>query len=274
MLEERLQLSERRACRAIGQSRSTQRRCAPIPTPEEERIRQRLRELAKAHQRYGYRRMTTILRREGFVVNHKRTQRLCRDEGLRVVHKAKKRSRVGHSSYPAKRLRAMHPDHVWALDFQFDQTRNGKTLKILNITDEFTREALAVKVERCIDADATVEVLEQLVATRGQSPSFIRMDNGPEMTANAIRDWCRFSRSGASYIDPGSPWQNPFIESFNGKMRDELLNVELFETLFEAKVLAEDFRVEYNTYRPHSALGQQTPTEFAARWPTKVPQVS
>jgi putative transposase len=274
MLEERLQLSERRACRAIGQPRSTQRRCPPVPAPEEERLRQRLRELAREHQRYGYRRMTTILRREGFVVNHKRIQRLCRDEGLRVVHKAKKRSRVGVSSCPANRLRATHPDHVWALDFQFDQTHNGRVLKILNITDEFTREALVVKVERCIDADATVAELERTVSARGRAPRFIRMDNGPELTANAIRDWCRFSRSGASYIDPGSPWQNPYIESFNGKMRDELLNTELFETLLEAKVLAEDFRVEYNTYRPHSALGQKTPAEFAAQWPTTKPLVS
>jgi putative transposase len=210
--------------------------------------------------------MTTLLFREGFVVNHKAVQRLCRDEGLRVLHKAKKRYRLGSSDTEAKRLRAAAPNQVWALDFQFDQTREGKVLKILNVTDEFTREALAIKVERRIDADATVAVLEEIVATRGRSPAFIRCDNGPELTANAVRDWCRFSGAGASYIEPGSPWENPFVESFNGKLRDELLNVELFETLLEAKVLAEDFRIEYNTYRPHSALGQLTPEEFAARW--------
>ncbi len=137
--------------------------------------------------------MTAILRREGFVVNHKRIARLCRDEGLRVVHKPKKRSRVGVSALPARRLSATHPDHVWALDYQFDQTRDGRVLKILNITDEFTKEALAIVVRRSIDADATVDVLDGLVAERRVAPRFIRCDNGPELTANALRDWCRFS---------------------------------------------------------------------------------
>jgi putative transposase len=210
--------------------------------------------------------MTAILRREGFVVNHKRIARLCRDEGLRVVHKPKKRSRVGVSTLPARRLSAQHPDHVWALDYQFDQTANGRVLKFLNITDEFTKEALAIVVRRSIDADATVGVLDGLVTERGVAPRFIRCDNGPELTANALRDWCRFSGAGASYIDPGSPWQNPFVESFNSKLRDELLTVELFETLLEAQVLAEDYRIEYNTWRPHSSIGQLTPAAFAKSW--------
>jgi putative transposase len=217
--------------------------------------------------------MTSILRREGFVVNHKRIQRLCRDEGLRVVHKPKKRSRVGISTLPARRLTAEHPNHVWALDYQFDQTRDGKVLKILNITDEFTREALAIVVRRSIDADATVKVLEDLVGER-RSPRFIRCDNGPELTANALRDWCRFSGSGASYIDPGSPWQNAFVESFNSRLRDEFLSVELFDTLLEAQVLAEDYRIEYNTWRPHSSIGNLAPVEFAARWATNRTLVS
>jgi putative transposase len=210
--------------------------------------------------------MTAILRTEGFLVNHKRIQRLCRDEGLRVVHKPKKRLRVGVSALPARRLAAEHPNHVWALDYQFDQTRDGRVLKFLNITDEFTREALAIVVRRSIDADATVAVLEALVRERGGAPRFIRCDNGPELTANALRDWCRFSGAGASYIDPGSPWQNPFVESFNSKLRDELLSVELFDTLLEAQVLAEDYRIEYNTWRPHSLLGQLPPAEFARKW--------
>ena len=218
--------------------------------------------------------MTAVLRDEGFLVNHKRIQRLCRDEGLRVVHKAKKRSRVGVSTLPARRLTATHPDHVWAIDYQFDQTRDGRVLKILNITDEFTREALAIVVRRSINADATVDVLDRLVGQRGRSPRFIRCDNGPELTANALRDWCRFSRTGASYIDPGSPWQNPFVESFNSRLRDEFLSVELFETLLEAQVLAEDFRIEYNTWRPHSSLGYMPPEKFAARWTTTEPLVS
>jgi putative transposase len=273
MLMDRLEISERRACRAIDHPRSTQRRPAPVPGNEEEQLRTRLRKLARAHPRYGYRRMTTILRREGYCVNHKRIQRLCRDEGLRVLKKAKKRSRIGTSETDGTRLRATYPNHVWAIDFQFDQTTNLKTLKLLNITDEFTKEALAIEVDRSITADDTVEVLEAIVASRG-APDFLRMDNGPELTANALRDWCRFSLSGSVYIEPGSPWENPFIESFNGKLRDELLNVEAFETLLEAQVLAEDFRIEYNTYRPHSSLGGLTPAEFAEQWRQNQPGLS
>jgi putative transposase len=266
MLVDCFPVSERRACRAIGQPRSTQRRAAPVPGAEEEHLRARLRDLARSHPRYGYRRMTTILRREGHQVNHKRIQRLCRDEGLRVVKKAKKRSRVGTSVINGTRLRATHPNHVWAIDYQFDQTTNFKTLKLLNITDEFTKEALAITVARSITSDATVDVLEGIVQERGAAPEFLRMDNGTELTANALRDWCRFSGSGSVYIEPGSPWENPFIESFNGKLRDELLNIEAFETLLEAQVLAEDFRSEYNTYRPHSSLGQLTPAAFLEQW--------
>jgi putative transposase len=274
MLLDRFSVSERRACRAIGQPRSTQRRPAAVPGTEEEHLRARLRDLARAHPRYGYRRMTTILRREGYCVNHKRIQRLCRDEGLRVLKKAKKRSRIGTSVTDGTRLRATHPGHVWAVDFCFDQTTNFKTLKLLNITDEFTKEALAIEVHRSITADDTVVVLESLVAAKEAAPEFIRMDNGPELTANALRDWCRFSESGSVYIEPGSPWENPFIESFNGKLRDELLNVEAFETLLEAQVLAEDFRIEYNNYRPHSSLGGLTPFEFAEQWRQNQPGLS
>jgi len=266
MLMDRLAISERRACRAIGQPRTTQRRGTPVPPDEEQVLRARLRELARARPRYGYRRMTALLRGEGFCVNHKRIQRLCRDEGLRVVKKAKKRSRVGVSTVPAVRLRADHPNHVWALDFVFDQTTNLRTLKILAITDEFTKEALALEVDRSITADHTVAVLEAIVASTGRTPEHLRMDNGTELTANALRDWCRFSTTATSYIEPGHPWENPFIESFNGKLRDELLNTEAFETLLEAKVLAEDFRIDYNTYRPHSSLGYRSPVSFAAEW--------
>jgi putative transposase len=266
MLMERLELSERRACRAIGQSRTTQRRGSPVPPHEERVIRARLRELARSRPRYGYRRMTALLRTEGFSVNHKRIQRICRDEGLRVTRRGKKRARIGVSSVPADRLRATRPDHVWALDFCFDQTTDIRTLKVLSITDEFTREALAIRVERSITADDTVAVLEQIAANTRRSPAFIRMDNGPEMTAHALRDWCRFSRTDTTYIEPGHPWQNPYIESFTGKLRDELLNLEAFATLLEAKMLAEDYRIDYNTYRPHSSLGYRTPASFAAEW--------
>jgi putative transposase len=163
---------------------------------------------------------------------------------------------------------------VWALDYQFDQTEDGRRLKLLNVVDEHTREALTIEVHRRIDADATVNVLDHLVAERGTAPRFIRCDNGPELTANALRDWCRFSGAGTSYIDPGSPWQNPYVESFGGRLRDELLAVEAFNTLLEAQVLVEDWRIEYNTLRPHSALGYLTPTDYAKAWTTHHPELS
>lgn len=153
-----------------------------------------------------------------------------------------------------------------ALAVCFDQTTDIKTLKVLSITDEFTREALAIEVDRSITADHTVAVLEAIVASTGRSPAFVRMDNGPELTAHALGDWCRFQGTDTSYIEPGHPWENPYIESFTGKLRDELLGVEAFAMLLEAKVLAEDYRIDYNTYRPHSALGYRTPASFAAEW--------
>lgn len=266
MIQDKHGFSERRACRLLGQPRSTQRRPAPPVPDEEQRIRARLRSLARQRPRFGYRRMTALLRDEGFCVNHKRIQRLCRDEGLRVLRRPKKRYRIGISTVPALRLRATRPDQVWAIDFLFDQTADLRTLKVLAVTDEFTKEALAIEVDRSIDADHTVRVLDQIVARTGRRPELLRMDNGPELTAHALRDWCRFSRAGSTYIEPGSPWENPFIESFNGKLRDELLDGEIFETLLEAQVLAEDFRIDYNTCRPHSSLGYLTPTKFAEQW--------
>ena len=266
MIQDKHGFSERRACNLLGQSRSTQRRPPPPVSDEEARIRARLRALARERPRYGYRRMTALLREEGFCVNHKRIQRLCRDEGLRVLRRPKKRYRVGVSTVPATRLRATRPDQVWAIDFLFDQTADLRTVKILAITDEFTKEALAIEVDRSIDADHTVRVLERIGARTGRRPASLRMDNGPELTAHALRDWCRFAHAGTSYIEPGSPWENPFVESFNGKLRDELLDAEIFETLLEAQVLAEDFRIDYNTYRPHSSLGYVAPSRFAEQW--------
>jgi putative transposase len=200
------------------------------------------------------------------MVNRTAVQRLWREEGLRVPTKRRKRQRLGTATYPADRLAAEHPNHVWALDYQFDQTLDGRVLKLLNVVDEHSREALTITVERRIDADATVNVLDRLVAERGTTPRFIRCDNGPELTANALRDWCRFSGTGTSYIEPGSPWQNPYVESFGGRLRDELLAVEAFSSLLEARVLVEDWRIEYNTVRPHSALGYLTPTDYAKTW--------
>ena len=265
MLQDRLGVSERRACQIAGQHRSTQRR-EPVVAEDDAALRGRLRELSRKRPRWGYRRAHADLVGEGWQINRKRVQRVWREEGLRVPQRRRKRQRLGHSTVPASRLRAEHPDHVWAFDFQFDQTADGHILKLLHVVDEFTREALAIRCERRIDSDATVCVLERLTASRGRAPEFVRCDNGPEMTANALKDWCRFAGTGSSYIDPGSPWQNPYVESFGSRVRDELLAVEQFSCLAEAKVLIEDWREDYNEHRPHSALGMKSPTKFARAW--------
>jgi putative transposase len=243
--------------------------------PDRDRaLREQLRQFSRAHPRWGYRRAHAVLREQGWRVNRKAVQRLWREEGLRVPTTGRKRQRLGISTCPADRLAAEHPDHVWALDYQFDQTLDGRILKLLNVVDEHTREAMAITVERRIDADATVRVLDHLVAERGTAPRFIRCDNGPELTANALCDWCRFSGAGASYIEPGSPWQNPYVESFGGRLRDELLAVEAFSSLLEAQVLVEDWRIEYNTLRPHSALGYLPPSDYAKTWTINQPALS
>ncbi len=159
------------------------------------------------------------------------------------------------------------PNVIWAADFQFDQTSNGRTVTILNVIDEFTREALATEVERSIDADHVVAVLDKIAGVRGY-PKFVRFDNGPEFVAHAVADWCRFNNNKTLFIDPGSPWQNAWVESFNGRMRDEHLNGQLFDSLFEAQVLTEDWRIDYNINRPHSAHGWKTPAAFAKEWTT------
>ncbi len=268
MLQDRLGLSQRRACRIVGQHRSTQR-YPRRRARSDEALRARLREFSRTRPRWGYRRAWVVMRNEGWAVNRKKVQRIWREEGLRVPACRRKRQRLGTSTVPAERLRAQAPDEVWALDFQFDQTADGKILKLLHIVDEHTRESLAIVVNRRIDADATVDALERLVTQRATVPGFIRCDNGPELTANALRDWCRFSGAGASYIEPGSPWENPYVESFSGRLRDELLAVEQFDTLLEAQVLIEDWRIDYNANRPHSSLGWQPPHAYAQTWKTQ-----
>lgn len=262
---DRLRLSERRACEIAGQHRSTQRH-QPKVADDEAWLRRRLREIAGQHKRWGYRRAHGHLVAQGLSVNRKRVQRTWREEGLRVPKRARKRRRTGDSTVAADRLSARCPDHVWALDFQFDATTDGRQLKFLNIVDEFTREALATECERTIDADRTVAVLKRLVGERGGAPAHIRADNGPELTANALRDWCRLESTHTAYIEPGAPWQNPYVESFNARMRDEHLDVEAFTSLAEAKVLTADWRADYNVNHPHSALGMMSPSRFAASW--------
>lgn len=267
MLQDRLGISERRACRYVGQHRSTQRHL-PITAEDDAALRAELRRISRRRPRWGYRRAHQLLLDEGWELNRKRTQRLWREEGLRVPRRRRKRQRLGESTVPARRLRAQAPDHVWALDFQFDQTADGRILKLLHIVDEFTREALAIECHRRIDADKTVATLDRLVTERGKAPAFIRCDNGPELTANALRDWCRFARAGSAYIEPGSPWQNPYVESFGSRIRDELLAVEQFSCLAEAQVLVEEWRQDYNRHRPHSALGMMTPHAFGVGYRT------
>jgi len=208
MLEDRLGLSERRACEIAGQHRSTQRR-EPQRAPDDGALRGRLREISRERPRWGYRRAHARLVDEGWALNRKRTQRLWREEGLRVPARRRKRRRLGESTVPADRLAAERPDHVWALDFQFDQTADGRILKLLHVVDEFTREALAIECRRRIDADQTVAVLEGLVAARGTAPGHIRCDNGPELTANALRDWCRFTKAGSAYTSRARRGRTP-----------------------------------------------------------------
>ncbi len=264
MLRDRLGVSERWACRVVGQRRSTER-YEPKRAEEDQALRAELRKFSKERPRWGYRRAHHHLREEGWDVNRKRVQRLWREEGLRVPVRKRKRRRLGSSTVPAERLRAERPNHVWAFDFQFDQTADGRALKLLNIVDEFTRESLAMLVARSIDAETVVGSLQRLCGERG-APELLRCDNGPEMTAHALRDWCTLSGAGTAFIEPGSPWQNPFVESFHSRVRDELLDVEEFFSLAEARVVIGDWQEDYNRRRPHSALGMRTPAAFAGAY--------
>lgn len=223
-------------------------------------------ELAREHPRYGYRRVTALLRREGWSVNGKRVHRLWRQAGLKVPQARRKRRRLGHGGNSCTRHRAERPNHVWSYDFVMDQTSDGRRLKILPVVDEYTRECLAIEVERGLTAEDVVSTLEYLFEVRGE-PEHIRSDNGPEFIAEAVRGWLARRGSKTLYIAPGSPWENAYSETFNSRLRDELLDREEFETLKEAKVLLEDHRLEYNHRRPHSSLGYRTPAEFAAACP-------
>ncbi len=262
MCQRRFGASERRACKVVGQVRSTQRRPTPVRPPAEQRLRARLRDISRSHPRWGYRRVRIELTKEGCSVNTKRVHRLWRDEELQVRPHRRKRRR-GASTIDE--VLASRPNEVWALDFQFDATADGRQLKLLHGVDEFTREAIVMRVGRSCDADEVVTQVEDVMATRG-APDYLRCDNGPEFIARALADWCRFSGAGTVFIEPGSPWQNPYVESFNARVRDELLNMTEFYTLHEAEVLVDDFQMDYNWLRPHSSLGDLAPAVFAERW--------
>ena len=225
-------------------------------------MQRQIRQLSQDHPRYGYRRVTALLRREGHTVNSKRVQRVRRQEGLQVSRKQRKLRRLGLST--AERQRATHANHVWSWDFVEDQTENGTRFRVLTLIDEHTRECLAVHVDWSIRAVDVITVVEAAFARYGV-PEHLRSDNGPEFIAYAIQDWLREKNVKTIYITPGSPWENAYIESFHDKLRDECLNREIFGSLLEARVVIEQWRLEYNGWRPHSSLGYQTPAEFAGR---------
>jgi putative transposase len=265
-LTEHFGVSERRACKVIGQHRSTQRLDPPIVSDDEQRLREFLIAFSRERPRWGWRRAAKAARRAGWAVNDKRIRRLWREEGLKVPYRKRKKRLTGIGTHVGA-MSPIRPNVLWALDFQFDVTADGRTLKLLNVIDEFTRECPAIVVDRNIDADKVVATLDRLAAERGV-PAYVRFDNGPEFIAHAVADWCRFNGTDSVFIDPGSPWQNAWIESFNGRLRDELLNGWQFDSLLEARVIIEDWRVDYNMHRPHSAHGDLTPTEFATAWTT------
>jgi len=267
----KLGVSQRRACSALGQPRSSQRYEARQDTEEEQRLVARMHELVRKYPRYGYRMITAKLRQEGWRVNFKRIYRLWRREGFKVPRKTHKKRRLGHSGNSCARLRAEHADHVWCWDFIHDRTANGRPLKWLGITDEYTRECLALEVDRSITSDRVLDVLTNLFLTRGV-PKHIRSDNGPEFIAKAIQTHAEATGLEMAYIEPGSPWENGFAESFFSRLRDELLNIEEFMNLAEARWFAERRLIEHNEERPHSALGYRTPAEFAARCSASAPK--
>jgi putative transposase len=256
-VQQTLAVSERRVCRILGQHRSTQRR-VPIGRDDEERLTADIIELARQYGRYGYRRVTAMLGDAGWQVNHKRIERIWRREGLKVPQKQPKRARLWLNDGSCIRLRPERPNHVWSYDFVQDRTHEGRAYRMLNIIDEFTREALMIRVDRRLSSIDVIDALTDLFILRGP-PRFIRSDNGPEFVAKPVRDWIAAIGAATAYIEPGSPWENGYCESFNARLRDELLNGEIFYTLNEARIVIEQWRRHYNTVRPHSALGWKPP---------------
>ncbi len=254
-------MSERRACKVLDQPRSTQR-YEPMPDENEQALTRDIVELATLFGRYGYRRITALLRNRGWSVNHKRVERIWRREGLKVPGKQPKRARLWLNDGSCIRLRPQHPNHVWAYDFVAVRTEDGRAVRLLVVIDEYTRECLAIRADRHIRSVDVIETLAELMVTRGV-PDYIRSDNGPEFTAQAIRNWLGKVGARTLYIQPGSPWENGYVESFNGKLRDEMLDRELFYTLTEVQVLTEQYRQVYNQIRPHSSLGYRPPAPQA-----------
>ncbi|MEO0427319.1 MAG: IS3 family transposase [Pseudomonadota bacterium] len=256
-----LGVSERRACRTLGQHRSTQRK-APQGRSDEALLTEDIIALARDYGRYGYRMVTGLLNNAGWHVNHKRVERIWRREGLKVPQKQPKRGRLWLNDGSGIRLRPERPNHVWSYDFVQDRTHDGRAFRTLNIIDEYTREALMIRVDRKLNSADVVDALTDLFILRG-APKFIRSDNGPEFIAEKVRDWIAAVGAKTAFIEPGSPWENGYCESFNARFRDELLNREIFFTLHGAQILIEQWRRHYNTVRPHSALGYRPPAPEA-----------
>ncbi len=256
-------LSERHACRIVDQPRGTQR-YIPTLKPDEDLLTRAIIALAGEYGRYGYRRITALLNQAGFEVGKDRVQRIWRREGLKVPKKQPKRGRLWLNDGSIVRLRPEHRDHVWSYDFAEARTHDGRSLRIMAVIDEFTRECLALKVARRINSLGVIDVLADVMLMRGV-PDHIRSDNGPEMTAKVVRDWLGSVGTKTLYIEPGSPWENGYVESFFGKMRDELLNGEIFYSFREAQIVIEQWRQHYNTKRPHSSLGYRPPAPVAIK---------
>ena len=260
--QQKLGISERRACQALGQSRSLQRRTS-IRADDENALTKDIIKLATKYGRYGYKRITALLCMQGWRVNHKRVERIWRQEGLKVPQKHKKRGRLYLNDGSCIRLRACWANHVWSYDFVADRLMDGTKIRTLTVVDEYTRECLALRTGYSLKADDVMDVLTDLFITRGV-PDHIRSDNGSEFTAKSIRAWLPRLGVKALYITPGSPWENGYNESFNGRLRDELLNGEIFYTLKEAQVIIERWRHHYNHIRPHSSLGYKPPAPLAS----------
>lgn len=260
---ERYDLSERRACRLVGLSRSAFRN-PPLVTTENERLKARIIELAHVRRRFGYRRLHTLLQREQAdqPINHKRVYRLYSEANL-AVKKRNKRKRIAVARQPL--LRPSRPNVVWSMDFVMDALSNGRRIKCLNIVDDFSKEAVDIAVDFGISGDYVTRILDRAARFRGY-PSAVRTDQGPEFTGKALDRWAYRNNVEIKLIQPGKPTQNAYIESFNGKFRDECLNEHYFTTLAEAREIVSAWRKDYNEVRPHSTLGKLTPAEFAARF--------
>jgi putative transposase len=272
-----LHVSERRACAALGQHRSTQRK-VPRGRDNERRLTADIIELARQYGRYGYRKVAALLRQAGWTINDKRVERIWQREGLKVPHKQPKRGRLWLADGSCIRLRPQQRNHVWSYDFVEDRTHEGRKYRMLNVLDEFTHECLAIRVARKLKAIDVIDVLSDLFILQG-IPAYIRSDNGPEFLAKAVQEWIAVVGAKTAYIERGSPWENGYIESFNARLRDELLDGEIFYTLREAQIVIESWRRHYNTIRPHASLGYKPPAPevfvpaFAA-WPAALRQAA